>query len=148
MRWKRKRLSRSSYFFAAEWTDATAKGIEQDNGRAVKNASIFNRNWLQKIWLRQHWIFSDFPYCCLLSWIEPQPPAPPSPPKCWQHEHPKLGVCRRTRSQEWDLQAFCRQGEWGRLVLSWLECHQTSKLYRWRRSEHGVWQFSPEQTYT
>ena len=46
-------------FFAAGWTDATANGIEKVNGRAVKNASIFNSNRLEKIGLRQHWIFAD-----------------------------------------------------------------------------------------
>jgi len=54
-------------FFAAGWTDVTAKGIEKVNGRAVKNACIFNSNLLEKIWLRQHLIFADFPYCCQLS---------------------------------------------------------------------------------
>ena len=36
-------------FFAAGWTDAMAKGIEKVNGRAVKNAGIFNRHWLEKV---------------------------------------------------------------------------------------------------
>ena len=31
------------------------KGIEKNNGGAVKNASIFNSNWLEKIRLQQDW---------------------------------------------------------------------------------------------
>jgi len=34
-------------FFAARRTDATAKGIEKVNGRAIKNVGIFNSNWLE-----------------------------------------------------------------------------------------------------
>ena len=48
---RKKRLTRSSPLDALH---VTAMGTEKDNDRAVKNASIFNSNWLEKLRLRQN----------------------------------------------------------------------------------------------
>ena len=68
--WKRKRFSHSS---SLDELIQRPRAWRKSMARAVKNAGIFNRNWLEKIWLQQHWIFSDFPYCCLRGWSSSLP---------------------------------------------------------------------------
>jgi len=144
MCWKRKRLPRSLPL--DEMMRRTINDIGKVNGRAVQNARIFNSNLLKKIRLRQYGLFADVRYCYQLSWS-------PSLPRRqvhigvrqsadWQSLHPKSGVCRRTRALVWDRQVFsvkASESDW--FFRGWNASMQIRKLYRWRRSEYGVWQF-------
>ena len=62
-------------FAAMHWCDG-----QEHWESAVKNASIFNSNWLENIWLQHDWLFVDFSNRCL-------PRCSPSLPSRWVHNH-------------------------------------------------------------
>jgi len=154
MRWKRKRLSRSSPLNELMRRPRTLRKSTAELWRTpvfstaigCKRYDCGNTEYLLIVLIAARSAGAPTSRAVESTYIR-------SPPKCWQSSHdPKLGVCRRTRALEWDRQDIivspfsvkASEADWffrGSNASRW-------ESSRWHLSEHGVWQFSQEQNYT